>query len=538
MKWVNFLHFYQPHNQQKDILNRIVHESYLPIVKGLLERPKARTVININGALVRLLADEGYDELLEGFRTLGKEGWAEFTGSAMYHAFLPLIPKEEIKRQIMLNDAANKEVLGNWYSPVGFFSPEMGINSRVLDVVSELGYKWIGASEVALPPEKKDLMGKSLFVDSNGDIDIFFRNKRVSSLILSASTRRAGKFLEETTDLWGSGVGENGHWFTVMDAETFGHHRIGHEKLLFDLLDDSQIESVLAKDLLGTNLSVEEVEIRPSTWTNSEQDFWLDKEHTKKTSGRSFILWRDPTNPIHKLQWDFVNYVLGLLKEKEETLDSATWDKARQLMDKALASDQFWWASTNPWWSLEMIEQGAFQLKMVAAVLCGFADSSGEVFTDKEQLPSEMTKAENYYRKILDQAFEWQRSGYIRQKHLDNSSTFMKKPFKERAPAEWYNQIALEFEDQMQKAADDRDFELAIKWRDALTKLRQGTDIYDVLHVVDELWSARSIPELKPFLEHDWSELSGFSKEQFRAFSGEVGELDKEGFEDWKKRRS
>jgi len=92
----------------------------------------------------------------------------------------------------------------------------------------------------------------------------------------------------------------------------------------------------------------------------------------------------------------------------------------------------------------------------------------------------------------------------------------MKEPFNKRAPAEWYNQIILEFEDEMTRAATKREFEKAIKWRDALIKLKNGTDIYDVLHVVDELWAARNIPQLKPFVEHKPEELSEFSRDYFR----------------------
>jgi hypothetical protein len=88
----------------------------------------------------------------------------------------------------------------------------------------------------------------------------------------------------------------------------------------------------------------------------------------------------------------------------------------------------------------------------------------------------------------------------------------MKEPFMKRAPAEWYNQIILEFEDEMNKAAQRKDFEKAIKWRDALIKLRNQTDMYDILHVVDELWSARRIPSVKPYLEHKPEELSEFIK--------------------------
>jgi hypothetical protein len=92
----------------------------------------------------------------------------------------------------------------------------------------------------------------------------------------------------------------------------------------------------------------------------------------------------------------------------------------------------------------------------------------------------------------------------------------MRDPFNKRAPAEWYNQIVLEFEAEMKSAAEKQEYEKAIKWRDALTKLKAGTDIYDVLHVVDELWTARNIPAVKPFLAHSWEEFSQLAKDHFR----------------------
>ena len=232
---------------------------------------------------------------------------------------------------------------------------------------------------------------------------------------------------------------------------------------------------------------------------------------------RLIVSWHDPKNPIHRLQWDFLDYVLGLLK-KYKKKGGPKYDEARVEMEKAIASDQFWWASVKPWWSLEMIEVGAYDLKDVVVKLGASK--------------KELAKAEDYYRKILDQAFEWQRSGVIRQKHLENSSTFMKDPFKKRTPSEWFNQIILEFTDEMEKAAQKREFEKAVKWRDAILKLEQGTDIYDVLHVVDELWSARQIPSVKPFLEHNWDELPEFAKKHLQDAAN------KEEFDKWKKKKS
>ena len=69
-------------------------------------------------------------------------------------------------------------------------------------------------------------------------------------------------------------------------------------------------------------------------------------------------------------------------------------------MDAALHSDQYWWASARPWWSLEMIERGAKELKDV--ILIAPASS----VKDKKT-------AQDLYAKIIFTGFEWQRSGLV-----------------------------------------------------------------------------------------------------------------------------
>jgi len=143
MKITFLLHFYQPHNQQDDILDRIVNESYRPLVEGFLDNPRFKVIVNINGALSTLLKEKGYHDVLDGFVKLAERGQIEFTDSGMYHAFLPLIPEEEIVRQIKQNGEANRSIFGEVYQPKGFFSPEMAVSDRVFKVVSEKGYKWM-----------------------------------------------------------------------------------------------------------------------------------------------------------------------------------------------------------------------------------------------------------------------------------------------------------------------------------------------------------------------------------------------------------
>src|SRR4051812_8266464 len=125
MKWANFLHVYQPADQQKDILEAIVSQSYRPIFTHLKENKHIRLTLNINGALLELFDKYGYQDLIDLLKEAGKEGRIEFTSSAKYHAFLPFLNQDEIVRQIKMNDETNSFFLGESYKPQGFFPPEM-----------------------------------------------------------------------------------------------------------------------------------------------------------------------------------------------------------------------------------------------------------------------------------------------------------------------------------------------------------------------------------------------------------------------------
>src|SRR4030042_522093 len=108
MYWANFLHIYQPARQQPDILAAVVAQSYRPILENLVKHKKVRLTLNINGALLELFDRDRYHDLIDILRKLGEEGRVEFTSSAKYHAFLPLVEEKEIIRQIKANDETNK----------------------------------------------------------------------------------------------------------------------------------------------------------------------------------------------------------------------------------------------------------------------------------------------------------------------------------------------------------------------------------------------------------------------------------------------
>ncbi len=497
MRWANFLHIYQPHNQQSDILERIVNESYRPLLDGFKKNKKARLTLNVNGGLLELLEQNGYDDVIDDIGYLLRRGQIELTGSAMYHPFLPLLPEKEIKRQINLHNQTCQKYFGKNYQPKGFFSPELAFSYKLANLVSQLGFQWIVAEEFA-SSIKPDFQ-KIYSIKNIPSLKIVFRDKRISVLILSAIIRSKASLLAEL----GEELKKNRYLLTVMDGETFGHHRPGLEKFLFNLYQEAPFKNVLVSELVEEFSVDEEIEVRESTWSSEEQDFWLDKEKKQGTFS-PFLLWQDPSNPTHKLQWDFTYFVIDLVEKAER--ENQPLGKARELLDKSLQSDQFWWASAKPWWSLEMIEQGAYQLREVVNALPNAS------LKEKE-------KANEYYQKILAIAFDWQRKGIIRHRYRQALGTENKKPFKERVSKEWYNLIILELEDEMKKAAANLEFEKAIKWRDALEKLKQGTDIYDVLHIIDDLRASRTLPSLKSFWEHSLDEFSPLAENYFKDFN-------------------
>jgi len=463
MKWANFLHFYQPVNQQPDILEAIVTQSYRPIIEGIKNNKKVHLTININGALFELLHRYGYKDIINDIKTLVEEGRLEITGSAKYHALLPLLSEEEMERQITLNTETLKHFLGN-YEPNGFFPPEMAYDPKISKIAKKLGFKWIILDEIACGGAVGNVDYSQIYSEESTGLQIFFRDRRLSNLIMSAVVRSRETLLEAMKDELQSGQ----YIVTAMDAETFGHHRPGLEKMLFEIFETKEFELEKISDI--KKFYKEEKEISPvkATWASSKEDI---------KNNIQFLSWNDPENMIHKWQWNFTNLVLSEVYNMDKT--HPRYGLVREKMDIALASDHFWWASAKPWWSLEMIEYGAFNL---LETLRSIPDVNKE----------SVEKGRDYYEKIISTAFNWQRTGKIR--HMMHSQqNILRIPFKDRTleRGEGEEGVYFAFIDMMKRlekeAVERHEYEKAILWRDAMYKLENKLDIYDTINAIDLL---------------------------------------------------
>lgn len=384
--WAPVFHFYQPPTQFPAVLKKICQESYRPLIDLFGEFDRARATVNINGALTEMLADCGHEDVLAGLRRLAEAGRIELTGSAMYHPILPLLPDCEIRRQIALNHATNRRAFGEPYWPAGFFPPELAYGPSIVRPVHETGHEWILAAGVACPTTWPTSVVHR--VAEQPQLAVLFRDDIISNRI-SFQPIDGFAFVDHLHAMGRSAGASPRYVVTAMDAETFGHHVRDWERLfvahvyaqldseppaadVFDVQEPvhlaEQHRNVLISSApeLGPELSVvtvsqlvarfpigSPVSPKPSSWSTSGTD--LD-------TGVPYPLWDDPGNRVHGLLWRHLRLGIELVETAgrvAQTPDARRHaDIARGLLDRALHSCQFWWASHRPMWDINMIERG------------------------------------------------------------------------------------------------------------------------------------------------------------------------------------
>lgn len=464
MRWANFLHMYQPVDQQPDILEAIVAQSYRPLIEGLKGRPHVRLTLNVTGSLLELFEKYGYKDLLNDLRELCATGRIEFTGSTKYHALLPFLTEPEMIRQITLNSEALIHFLGPSAKPKGFFVPEMAYDERAVAVIENLGFEWIILDEISCGGEVGHVDYTKVYYISGTNLKVFFRERRLSNLIMSAVVRSKDTLIEAMK----SDLASDRYIVTAMDAETFGHHRPGLEKMLFDIFDTPSFELIQISEIEKYYHAPASVSPVKATWASSKEDI----DH-----GNQFLSWSDPENIIHTLQWAFTDLVVQNVYKMDQ--HHSRYELVRSKLDVALASDHFWWASGKPWWSLEMIEDGAFRLLNTLRYIPD---------VHKEDLE----RGRDFYEKVVTTAFNWQRSGKIRQM-MQEQKSIVRIPFKDRtlghggAEEGVYHAFVAMMKTLEQKAAKCQEYEKAILWRDALYKIEHSLDIYDTINAIDLL---------------------------------------------------
>jgi hypothetical protein len=365
-------------------------------------------------------------------------------------------PKSEIRNKLkILNmNVSNKETKGG-KQETGIRHPELVSGSADSEIPKQVRNDGING-------EKKTLK-------------VFFRERGLSFLMLSAQIVTGSMLEGELAKKLGSASGSDpalvkatagkqarrgksssGYVVTGMDGETFGHHRPGLEQLLAEMFASKKIETVTISDLLKIFKNREKVTPVAATWALM---------NTQMARNAPFARWNDPENTIHQMQWHLTHLAVRTVNEAKGKIESENdrrqWQAARKLLDKALHSDQYWWASAKPWWSLEMIERGAKEL-VEAVGACPLAEVE------------KVREAKDLYGEIIYTGFDWQREGVVEnlfKQHQDEELAFGLQLETPDVPEKEYRQVVKRLREQEKQAVKERNYDLAKRFKERLEML-------------------------------------------------------------------
>lgn len=190
--------------------------------------------------------------------------------TAYHHTILPLARRRDKRTQVLWGIAAFKHRFGR--KPLGFWLPEMAVDSETLSVLAEAGIRYTllaGQQVRGLPPNG----GAGPYWATSGKIAVFVRDDRLSTE-LSFNIHNlggAGHWVRNTLGPARKSAGPI--MLLATEGETFGHHFAGEEQFLHWLLKH---EALAAGYVISTlddyflshepthTISIEE----PSSWSD------------------------------------------------------------------------------------------------------------------------------------------------------------------------------------------------------------------------------------------------------------------------------
>lgn len=346
MKWVNFLHFYQPANIEFSVIREAADKSYFRLLRLFEEHKNLRMTINVSGCLLERMAEGGLENFAKRLSPLVKSGQIEIVGTAAYHAFLPLLPEKEVIFQIKEQEKILKKYLGI-SRPKGFFLPEMAYSANTAKIIKSLGYEYLIIDPIAYSNKNiHDFEALKTYQDKASDLKIVFRNR-------AWSTKYAPDYLEKALE-----TNRVGTVVTASDAELYGLRHEDPTAELEKIVKDSRLVSETIGDFIDKASNIEKIVLRACSWESSEKEL---------ATKNPYVLWNDKRNEIHHNLWDLAGLAI---KAVHSSQDDKGFSWARWHLSRGLASCSWWWASGHDFsrhfgplaWSPDELERGVNDL--------------------------------------------------------------------------------------------------------------------------------------------------------------------------------
>ncbi len=363
------LHLYQPATQDLAITKEIAETCYIPLIKLIKQKKKLNITLNLPLSLLAQMDTLGYKSWLADIKELYESERLEIVGTAAYHPLLSKVVslnKTLTEQQIILNEYS----LGYYFGKdkgfegesalllrdlKGFFPPELALSNDLVSLISELGYEWVLADEVSVQATNSERR-YGVFSYKDSQIKILARNRELSNLLSFKRDLNVEDFMA-TLHRMGDSV-------IALDAEYFGHHHKDGLYLLdvlVDALSKHGVNTMTCSNFVEASQIHNLDSITESTWATTEH-------HLSKND--IYPNWAISSNDVHAMQWELLtelltvyepdavatsvegleNFPVWKLNESSEKIDDKLFQSINLnlLVLKAMNSDQFWWASKNP----------------------------------------------------------------------------------------------------------------------------------------------------------------------------------------------
>lgn len=317
------------------IFRRASEKCYLPMNELLLNHIRRfEGAFKISFSITGTFMEQAYlyrQDVMDSFKTIAREGGAEFIGETYYHSLSCLFDEEEFIHQVHLHSEMIKREFG--VRPKTFRNTELVYSNRVSDLITEIpDFRLIlleGTEKIL--KENSPLYARR---SHNYEHILLFRHYRLSDDIAFRFSDRnwadypltVEKFAKWVADLsLSEREGRNLYLLLYMDYETFGEHQWKEtgifefmKKLPEALLKHKHIAFSWPSDVLETlNYEPEILSVPfPVSWADTERDLsaWL-------------------SNP---LQWNAMKTYFEILKKVKEKRKMELMETARRLSSSDL----------------------------------------------------------------------------------------------------------------------------------------------------------------------------------------------------------
>lgn len=388
LTWANFFHIYQPPDWDPKIIRKVSHESYEPLFAFLVEHPELRITLNMTGSLLVQLLQHNITRPLALLKRLLMRDQIELTCTPKYHPLSPLLPFHHVVRQIRAQADFLREYFNINLPLAGFYPPEMAVNPEFLTRIAGEGFAWTITDDFLLP-KNQTLRPQDGAVLTHTNMRLVFRNHILSDYL--GFFGEPGETHTHFQNLIEKETGQETMIITAMDGENLGHHRPESLPMWKDMATQKDMELITVSELIKRQRGLTELVPISGSWSTLPEDLERDI---------AFPLWKDPENPIHMLQWRLTEAVLGVADRCSEH-DYATLDA----IDRAVISDQYWWASAKPWWDRDLVIR--------------LADRLADSVTHLELNEAEREEIRETVREIHRTANDWQEKGIAKKRRSD-----------------------------------------------------------------------------------------------------------------------